>query len=127
MTARQNGKNVLIGNTFPMPLVQAPCRMTPASVASLQVAAHGATIRSYWGHASTLPAANEATGLDLTPARERPALEVDDAGRPVFDGASFDDCWVVCPQYAPGYRPQPQTPVPVDRIAGWHVVHIEWE
>ncbi len=101
--------------------------MTPESLGTLRARLSETTAMSFWGHTQTLALANELCGMDLTPARERPALTVGPAGLPSLDGQEVGECWVVAPEYTAGYRPAPGEAVAADRIVGWQVLKLLWE
>lgn len=116
----------LVGNSFPLSLVRRPVRIVPQNMDSFTQAMRGGW-RSFWGHNNTLSAAMEACGLDLTPERERPALTLSAEGYPVFEGIEFRSCWIVSPNYLPGFRPAPGVEVASEEITGWSILRIEWE
>ncbi len=121
-----NDKPILIGSTFPLSLVRRRVAIEPHEVAELRGLLAIRPIRSFWGHANTLPAAKTLLGTDLTPATERPALTLNADALPTLDGETFNECWVVSPDYTPGFRPQIGEEVPTDKIRGWQVLRIEW-
>ena len=82
--------------------------------------------RSFWGHSNTLAAAREILGVDVAPAVERPAVVLTDENLPSLDGAEARECWVLSPDYAPGFRPAPGEEVPPEKILGWQVLRILW-
>jgi len=119
--------HILVGNTFPLALVSRRVVIEPTSVPDLQAAAVDIQVHSFWGHMSTLTAAQEAMGLSFMPAVDRPALTLDEEGYPSLDGISFGDCWVVTPNYIESFRPKIGQDVPLSLICGWRVLRLRWE
>jgi hypothetical protein len=119
---------LLVGNTFPLTLIRAPLRFTPRTHAEWHLAlAQSQGILSYWGHGNSLGAASAWAGVDLTPATDRPAIVLDDRQRPGLDGQSFTHCWVLSPNYAPGFRPKEGEVAPTEAILGRQALEIVWE
>ena len=117
----------LIGNSFPLSLVRGPVAIEPRPLEELRESLAGRPWKSFWGHANTLAAIRQHIGRDLTPATERPALKLDDLGLPMLDGQSFCECWVVSPEYQPGYRPQIGEEVPAESILSWQALRMTWQ
>ena len=117
-------RGVLVGNTFPPSLIRRRAIFDPVPLNTLQAILHQARVVSFWGHASTLRAASALAGVDLTPAEARPALTLSPDGLPMFGGEVFTECWVVSPNFTPGYRPAVGEEVPPERITGWQVLRI---
>jgi len=118
---QSQSRKILVGNTFPFPLIQRAVRITP------EKSLPEGTICSYWGHDETLDAAKEFLGgRSVVPARNRPALCVSSDGFPMLDGEIFTECWVVAPQYVPNYRPTLYQPVPPEKITAWKVLRIDF-
>jgi hypothetical protein len=118
---------VLVGNSFPLSLVRRPVRIEPVPVAVVREAVAGRPVASFWGHAVTAGHAGALLGADLTPETERPALTLDAQGHPVLGGRSFRECFVLSPEYVPGYRPAIGEEVPADKITGWQALHLTWD
>ena len=117
----------ITGNSFPMGLICRGVRIFPETLENYRLAlAHG-TWSSYWGHPNTLAAAAQQCGVELTPRTERPALTVDAEGYPMLNNERFAECWVLTPEYKPGFRPALQSEVPADQITGWKVLHMIWD
>lgn len=117
----QKQRRLLVGNTFPFPLIQRAVRITPEQCVPDGI------ICSYWGHVETLVAASAFLGgRAVAPSRERPALTVSPEGFPMLDGEMFTECWIVAPQYVPNYRPTLYKPVPSEKITGWKVLRIDF-
>jgi len=121
------GKHVLVGNAFPLSLVTRRVVIEPASVQDLQVAATDSRLHSFWGHANTLAAAQEAMGIAFTPETERPVLVLDEEGYPSLDGMSFEECWIVTPVYVDTFRPKVGEEVPLALIRDWRVLRMRWQ
>lgn len=115
---------VLVGNTFPPSLIRRRAVFDPVSVDSLRQVLAGARVVSFWGHASTLRAGSALAGVDLTPAVERPALTLNADLLPSLGREVFDVCWVISPNFAPGYRPAIGEEVPAEQITGWQILRI---
>ncbi len=128
MTTSQNHKKkpILIGNSYPLSLVRCEVTIRPETRARLKETMGKRVIHSFWGHANTLAAATAFAGVDLTPATERPALALTPDGLPTLDGVVFRECWVLSPDYAPGFRPRVGEEVPEDVIEGWQVLRLNW-
>lgn len=116
--------SVLIGNSFPLSLIRRRAMIEPKALAELQQRLRAAIAMSFWGHRNTLKPASALLGVDLTPVGERPVLTLDKAGLPVFEGKAFPECWVLSPDYTPGYRPAVGEEVAMDKIIGWQVLLI---
>lgn len=119
--------HLLIGNSFPLSLIRRPVRIAPQSVGLLREAVDGAELHSFWGHANTAHMAEELLGCKLFRVSERPALTLSESRKPILDGLAFDECWVLSPDYLPGYRPKVGEEVSTDRIQGWQVLRLTWE
>lgn len=119
--------HVLIGNSFPLSLVRRRVVITPESVPALQRAARNCRTHSYWGHPNTIRAAEETVGLKLSPSSTRPVVELNDELLPTLDGIAFTECWLVTPQFSPGYRPTVGEEVTASQVIGWHVLCMRWQ
>lgn len=117
----------LTGNSFPLGLVRRPVRIEPETLENYLQKLNECSWESYWGHENTLAAVNRITGKDLTPAKPRPALELDAEGYPMLYGKSYRECWLLSPDYETGYRPALKEEVDAGRIRGWQVLRIMWE
>jgi hypothetical protein len=117
---------ILIGNSFPLSLIRTKVVIDPCPVDILRQELAHRPIHSFWGHRNTLTAANQLTGADLTPATERPALKLSPDFRPVLNELSFTECWVLSPDYTPGFRPPVNEEVPPEKINGWQVLRMVW-
>ena len=100
--------------------------MRPVALETLQAALAASMVHSFWGHPGTLDAVSRAVGRDVTPAAERPAVQLDAEGLPVLDGLVFRECWVMSPEYRAGFRPAAGAGVPADAIVGWQALLIFW-
>jgi hypothetical protein len=114
---------LLLGNTFPASLIRARVTFTPLTLAAArslaaQAAAAG-ELRSFWGHANTLAAAQAALGVSLTPSRERPALTLDARGLPGIDGAHTGTVLILSPDCRPVHRPAPGVEQTAADVLGW--------
>ena len=115
---------ILISNTFPFSLVRRPIRVEPRSVKDLRTAMDERAWVSAWGHENTIALANTLACADLRPATVRPALVLDSGKLPSLDGQSFDEVWLLSPDYTPGFRPQIGHEVPAEAIQGWQVLRL---
>ena len=118
---------LLIGNTFPLPLIRRSVRITLSSREELLRLTADRPVASFWGHANTLAAVNEWLGIDLTPATERPALALSPEQLPMLDGQAYCECYVLSPDYRPGFRPAIGVEVGPQDILGWQVLRLKWE
>ncbi len=119
-------QSFLIGNAFPLSLIHKKTTIFPESIDSLHFSLKNYKWESFWGHANTLEIANSILGEDLTPKTERPAIVLDDALLPSLNGQSYSTCWILSPNYTPGFRPSPNTEVSPDKILSWHVLRMTW-
>lgn len=119
--------HLLIGNSFPLSLIRRAVRIEPRSIDHLRVAMKSAEVHSFWGHANTAPLAEEMLGSSLFRGSERPALTLSETRKPVLDGVEFTECWVLSPDYQPGFRPKVGEEVPSDQILGWQILQLTWE
>ena len=128
MTEKFSRPAVLIGNAFPLSLMRsARITVESMSVADLHAALADAPVASFWGHENTRPAAESVLGVSLVPKTPRPALVLDADNYPSLDGRSFRICWVLSPDYRPGFRPAIGEEVAADAIKGWHVLKLTWQ
>ena len=120
-------RTVLVGNTFPFALLRRDANVRALSLDDLRAALAGAEIVSFWGHENTRAAAESVLGgVSLRPATDRPALALSPDGLPSLDGRVFRTCYVLAPDYRPGYRPAiGAEPGPSD-ILGWHALRVDW-
>ncbi len=118
---------ILLGNTFPFALLRRDANVRTMTIDELRAALADAEVVSFWGHENTRAAAETALGgISLRPATERPALTLSPDGLPSLDGRVFRTCYVLAPDYRPGYRPAIcEEPQPSD-ILGWHALRIDW-
>ncbi len=117
---------VLVGNTFPPALIRRRAVFEPAPLGESRRALGKARVVSFWGHASTVRAASALAEVDLTPTHERPALSLSPENLPSLAGEIFQECWVLSPNYVPGYRPAIGEEVPAEKITGWQVLRISF-
>ena len=118
---------VLLGNAFPLSLIRRPVRIEPVSLDTLRRAIIARSVCSFWGHANTLTVAAKLLETDITPRDTRPAITLTDTYQPMLNGIVFDDCWILSPDYEPGFRPTIGQEVSETAIQGWQVLHITWE
>ena len=118
---------ILLGNTFPFALLRRDANVRTMTIDELRAALADAEVVSFWGHENTRAAAETLLGgISLRPATERPALTLLPDGLPSLNGRVFRICYVLAPDYRPGYRPAlGEEPQPSD-ILGWHALRIDW-
>ncbi|HAB19682.1 MAG TPA: hypothetical protein PLX89_26155 [Verrucomicrobiota bacterium] len=117
-------ERILVGNSFPLSLIRRRAVIDPARPAELRARIERARVASLWGHPSTLPAVSAIAGYDLKPATDRPTLRLSDQLLPELDGEAFFECWIVSPDFAPGYRPAVGEEVAPERILGWQILRL---
>ncbi|MFN0077912.1 MAG: hypothetical protein ACKVY0_15760 [Prosthecobacter sp.] len=117
---------ILISNSFPFSLVRRSMQVEPRSVGELLTVMHQRPWVSAWGHENTVALASTLACADLRPATPRPALTLDADLLPSLDGQSFEEVWLLSPDYAPGFRPQIGQEVPPQAITGWQVLCIDF-
>ena len=121
-----SSKPVLIGNSFPLPLIRRAVTIRPWPLRRLKTLLASRPVVSFWGHENTRSAGESILGVSLAPAAERPALALSPDRLPALDGASFSSCYVLSPDYRPGFRPAPGVEVPPRQISGWSLLRIDW-
>ncbi|HEY5891839.1 MAG TPA: hypothetical protein VIT91_01290 [Chthoniobacterales bacterium] len=120
----------LLGNSFPLSLVRRSVFIEPRSLSELKEALASRIWVSFWGHENTITAADiliDLDGITVRPASERPALYLDENNYPALDNTSFQECWVLSPDYAAGFRPSIGQEVLGDDIRGWQVLQMLWK
>ncbi|WP_395718808.1 hypothetical protein [Prosthecobacter sp.] len=115
---------VLLGNSYPLSLVRRRVVIEPRPLEELrtEIAARG--LISFWGHANTLTVARHILGYDPTPPYNRPALTLDAECLPSLSGQSFDQVWLLSPDYRAGFRPEIGKEVGSEDILGWQVLSV---
>lgn len=117
---------ILLGSTFPLSLIRRPVRISPAPLAELQQRLQQEGFVSFWGHDNTRAAAHALLGVDPAPATQRPALTLTPEGLPSLGNTTFEEVWVLSPDYAASFRPAPGAEVPPEAILSWRVLHIDF-
>ncbi len=118
---------ILIGNSFPLSLIRRYVTIRPGSLMDLRERImSGERVYSFWGHTNTLAHAEAITGCALKPESDRPALTLSPDSFPVYAGNTFDECWVISPEYESGFRPRIGEEIDASRIQGWQVLRIQW-
>lgn len=120
------GGALLVGSTFPMALVRRPVTIVPVDIALLRSVAATRRVVSFWGHENTVAAASAFLGFDLRPQVHRPALLLSPEGLPGLNGEVFGECWILSPDYAPGFRPQVGVEPSPGQIRGWTALRVVW-
>jgi hypothetical protein len=124
MTSRGH---VLVGNSFPLSLIRRQVTIAPVPLDHVRRELAAGAFVSFWGHRSTLHVANALLGVDVTPTTERPALSLTPDNLPTLDGIVCRACYVLSPDYIPGFRPQPGEQVEAEKITGWQALRMEWD
>ncbi|MEX2381433.1 MAG: hypothetical protein WD490_03540 [Opitutales bacterium] len=122
----------LLGSTFPLSLIRSSVRIEPRSLEELKQRLRQDDWTSFWGHESTIAAADDILGLSgskktVRPKTERPALTLNENQQPTLNNITYTECWILSPDYAPGFRPKIGKEVPADKIQGWQVLRMVWE
>lgn len=117
---------ILIGSTFPLSLIRRDVRIHVSDICEIRNAGVQSEIYSFWGHSNTIPVANKLLGFDISPKTQRPALFLSQDFFPMLDGNVFKECWILSPDYVPGFRPEIGAEVSEDKIKGWQVLKIIW-
>jgi hypothetical protein len=117
----------LIGNSFPLSLVRRRAEIEPRPLDELRESLRTRPWHSFWGHSNTIQAANALLGVDVSPASERPAITLSEERLPSLEGTTVRECWILSPDYRPGFRPPPNIEVAPEKILGWQVVRITWK
>jgi len=118
---------ILISNSFPFSLIRRRVIVEPRGVSDLLTAMHERPWVSAWGHANTVALASTITCADLRPKTERPALKLSDDKLPSLDGQTFTECWLLSPDYQPGFRPAVGEEVSADKIRDKQVLRLTWQ
>jgi len=118
--------HILIGNSFPLSLVRSRVVIDPRPARELKALVARRGVQSFWGHENTLELASSMIGVDLKPCPERPALAMTNTKRPSLDGMEFRECWILSPDFAPGFRPGIGEEAHPEKIKGWQVLRIKW-
>ena len=117
---------ILVGSAFPLSLIRRRVVIQPCSLTEVREEIKSRPFASFWGHANTLAAANAMLGADVTPRTERPAVALDPDQFPALDGVSYRECFILSPDYAPGFRPKVGEELGPDKIAGWQALRMRW-
>src|ERR1700732_3860438 len=88
---------ILIGSTFPLSLIRCLVSIAPATVEELRMELSQPVASS--GDTPT-PSRRPTSCSAATSRRKAPEDKL-----PSLDGQRFDECWVLSPEYKPGYRP----------------------
>lgn len=120
-------KCVLIGNSFPMNLVQRRVTITPKTIDNIRRVINNAeTILSFWGHNNTVKIVSQICGINLQPEEDRPCLNLTDNKFIEFSGIEFDKCWIVVPIYQKKFRPEIGEEISETDIKSWQILKIEF-
>ena len=117
----------LVCSAFPLSLVRRRVVIEPCDITQVQRMLSQRPFVSCWGHENTIALASKLLAVDVTPKSKRPAVMLDEEQYPMLEGASFSECLVLSPNYVPGFRPAVGEEVGIEKITGWHALHIRWE
>lgn len=117
---------MLVGNTFPLSLIRREVTITQVPLEYVKKELQTKSISSYWGHSNTLDVASRILDKNVTPEIERPALMLSKENYPMLNGRTFRECWVLSPDYKPGFRPKAGDIVQEPDIIGWQILHLKW-
>ena len=120
-------EKILIGNGFPMNLIRQEVKITPMDICEFRKLLKISKPVSFWGHENTLKNASDFIGIDLTPAEERPVVQLTEDGYPIYNGCEFRKCFILSADYVGNFRPAIGEEVALDKIKGWEVLLIEWK
>lgn len=121
-------KKILIGNSFPLSLIRKnKVEIQEVPLINFKRCLKDAEIFSFWGHRNTLKVAEQILGVSLEPRTERPAIELNELCLPTLYGETFDECWVLSPNYIQGFRPSIGEEVKEEQISDWIVLKINWK
>lgn len=118
---------ILVGNSFPLTLIRRAVQMVPVALSDFHRAIAGRSVLTFWGHENTLAQAEAFCGTSLKPQCKRPVLQLQEEGFPVLNGVTFNEAWVVSPEYAKSFRPFPGAETPAEEIVGWTILKLTWE
>lgn len=116
-------EKILIGNTFPLPLIRRAVEIRPVSRDEIPI---NPEVFSFWGHQNTQTLAGQFLGLDLTPRQERPVLNLSEKQLPMLFGEEFWECWIVSPNYVENFRAKIGEEIPAEKIKNWTILKITW-
>lgn len=117
---------ILISNSFPFSLVRRAMKVAPRGLGDLLSAMHEQPWVSAWGHENTMAAASALAGANLRPTTPRPALTLDADMLPSLDGRSFQEIWLLSPDYTAGMRPRIGEEVSAEAIQRWQVLCLSF-
>lgn len=119
--------SVLVSNSFPFALLRRNANIRTLTLDDLRAELSGAKAVSFWGHENTRAAAEAILGgVSLRPESERPAISLSPDGLPTLGGRTFRSCFILAPDYRPGYRPAIGEELSPSDILGWHALRIDW-
>lgn len=118
---------MLIGSTFSISLIRRRVVIDIKSQGDLLTAMHRQPWVSFWGHGDTVEMASIMAGADLRPTMERPAIVLSPEGFPMLGGVTHKECWVISPNFEPGYRAPEGQKADTSKIIGWCILCITWE
>jgi len=119
-------KPFLVSNSFPFSLIRRRVVVEPRTIEELKNALSSQKWISTWGHSNTVGVVSAISGVDLRPETERPAISLSDQNLPSLGRITFEECWLISPHYAAGFRPQIHQEVSEDKILDWQVLLLDW-
>lgn len=118
----------LVGNSFPLSLVRSHrVEIDEVGLVELRRVLSESEVVSFWGHENSREVAESVLSVSLKPKMPRPAVVLDADGYPTLYGDRFTTCYILSPDYAPGYRPAIGTEVSPADILAWHALRLTWD
>lgn len=121
---------VLFGNAFSPSWVRRTVQLSAIPMDAMKRVIAQREVVSFWGHDNTLALAADILDLSdaekIRPRTQRPPVVITPKGFPMLDGRVFHKMYVLCPQYAEGFRPRAGVEVQPCDIAGWMAQVVSW-
>lgn len=129
MIHKMNPNALLVGNTFPMTLIDRVVTINPIGIEEarqeLTLAVDLGLLRSFWGHQNTLETAIRMLGCPaLRPRNDRIPIILNDERYPGVDGVFAENVLVLSPRYPNGFRPSIGVEVTEHEILGWQALMV---
>lgn len=115
---------ILLGSTFPLSLIRRRANIEPGDLDELRRRLASEGFVSFWGHDNTRNAAEVVLGVDPAPRERRPSITLDSNLFPCLGGRSFQEVWVLSPDFEFGFRPATGIEVPAEQIEGWKALRL---
>ncbi len=120
-------KDILIGNSFPLPLINRTVEITVLDLERFKDEIVDSCIHSYWGHQNTISVAEKILGVSLKSDEFRKAIELSENDLPLFNNIEFTTCYVLSPNYNEGFRPAIGVEVEAENILSWKLLKLKWK